>query len=161
MSIAILNILPWIVVPGGPGLSNNYLKFGLSNTLPDHRLHYYDVFGSPESSNKNPSIEDMANQIQEVADHLGLSEYGIINHSFGSLLTMRALMAARAQDRIKAVLMLNPAPFQSTRWKNVLDVISRKIPKPVLEKINSLSADEGDVLFRLIYPYYIGALWKN
>lgn len=151
-----INKIDWIVVPGGPGLSNSYLKHGLSNCVPNLKLHYYDVFGSPESSNKNPSIDDMVYQIQEAANNLGLAEYGIINHSFGSILTMRALMAEAAQESVKAVIMLNPAPFQSTRWRNVLEGISQKIPKPVLEKINGLSADEGDILFRLIYPYYIG-----
>ena len=73
-----MNDLKWIVVPGGPGLSNIYLKYPLERMTLDYDLIFYDMYGSPESQYKNLNIDAMVNQINQVAKEEGLSKYGLI-----------------------------------------------------------------------------------
>jgi len=149
-----LDKLNWIVVPGGPGLSNNYLKYGLEKAFSGCKLHFYHAFGAPESKNKNPSIDEMIGQIQSVADNAALDEYGLITHSFGNYLAMKAL----DNSNIKAIIMLNPAPFEFHAWKSALNNIVQSVSEPILKEIAALSkkTESGIELFRMLFPYYIG-----
>lgn len=151
-----LEKINWIVIGGGPGLSNNYLQYALEKIIAKDKMHFFAVAGSPESAEKDPSIQRMVNQISEVAKENGLQEYGLITHSFGNYLAMRAL--EKDQTPIQAVLMLNPIPFEFQAWQSALAELVRKVPEHVLDKIAALSLhpDQGAELFRIIYPYYIG-----
>jgi len=152
-----LDSLQWIVVPGGPGLSNIYLKYALDKMPISYKLNFYHMYGAPESNNKSPSIDNMIDQISQVADERDLSEYGLIPHSFGNYIALRGLQ--KNNGSIRAIIMLNPMPFEFHAWKSVLTRIEEKIPKPVLEELTSLSTSDdlstGMKLFRLLFPYYI------
>lgn len=150
--------LPWLVIPGGPGLSNKYLKHTLPKAFMGYNLHFYDAYGSPESEKKDVCIEEMVEQIkEEISDLKSSTGCGLITHSFGNYLALRLL--EQQDNRLKALIMLNPIPFVSTDWKVALNNIVKKIPLDVFEEIRSLSEqpDQGETFFRLIYPYYIGS----
>jgi pimeloyl-ACP methyl ester carboxylesterase len=151
-----LNNINWIAICGGPGLSNNYLQYGLRDIIPEDKLHFYNLAGSPESQDKDPTIVTMVQQIEQVAQEPGLQEYGLITHSFGNYLALRSL--ERNNRSIKVIIMINPMPFEFQMWKNALTEIGNKVPEDVLKKITELSQspNQGAELFRMIYPYYIG-----
>ena len=56
------NKIHWIVVPGGPGLSRQYLEKPLSTAFADEELIYYDPFGALESIHKDPTINEVVEQ---------------------------------------------------------------------------------------------------
>lgn len=152
-----LGELQWIVVPGGPGLSSSYLKYALEKIHFGCKLYFYDMYGSPESENNNPTLDEMVDQISHVASENKLGEYGLITHSFGNYLAIRA---QQKDKNIKAIIMLNPIPFNYQAWKSALTRIVEKVPESALKVIISLSESNdshaGAQLFRLIFPYYIG-----
>lgn len=150
-----LKKLDWIVVPGGPGLSNTYLEKALAKPFSSASLHYYHAIGSPEYVGESPKeINAMVNQIIQVAEGRALSDYGLITHSFGNYLAMRAL--EKGSNGIKAIIMISPMPFQFFLWKEALNEISQGVPKSVLKEIKKLTREKGDgsELFRVLFPYY-------
>lgn len=151
------DILQWLVIPGGPGMSNNYLQHTLPQAFTRYNLHFYDAYGAPESEKQNASIEEMIEQIEEkVSDFITNEGYGLIAHSFGSYLSLRMLEKNNIQ--LKAIIMVNPMPFTYEGWKVALENIVQKIPSNVLEEVTNLAqqSNTGKEIFRLIYPYYVG-----
>jgi len=146
--------IDWIVVPGGPGLSSKYLNYALPMLLKNYKLHFYNPLGSPESKNIDPNINELIEQINQVAYDNNFDCFGLITHSFGNYIGLRAL---EKNKKIKALIMLNPIPFKFSEWKNALSNIVKNIPKDVLEKINELAdkPESGAEIFKIIYPYYI------
>ena len=148
--------LDWIVVPGGPGLSANYLKYGLAKPLHDFKLHFYDPLGTPESPVTNiPKIDDLVQQIIETAEKNNLKNYGLITHSFGNYLALKALTEKKAP--ISALLMISPMPFTSKNWRLAIKHLLEKIPKTILDKMEELAQKPGNDLeiFELCLPYYM------
>ena len=87
-----LKTIEWIVVPGGPGISKSYLQTPLDSIFEGCKLHYYDPYGTYQANSSEPvTLTSLVTQIFEVADSLKLKNFGIIAHSFGTYLTLRAL----------------------------------------------------------------------
>lgn len=148
--------LDWIIVPGGPALSASYLKYGLEPFLSDLKLHFYDPLGTPEAPVANtPSIDDLVQQIIETAEKNNLKDYGLITHSFGNYLALKALTEKKTQ--ISALLMISPMPFTSKNWHRAIKHLLEKIPKPILDKMEELAQQSGNDLeiFELCLPYYM------
>ena len=142
---------------GGPGLSNEYLKFAFNECLDiDANLHFYCPYGAPGSPIDRPNLEQLIEQVPQIAYQKGLSHYGLIAHSFGSYVALRTL--ARVGDGIDALIMLNPIPYQYHHWQQALTNIQKRIPHSVLDRIAELSAHTtcSSEFFRLILPYYTG-----
>lgn len=150
-----LSNIKWLVVPGGPGLSSIYLKNSLPNIFRGFDLHFYEPYGSPGSVKKVPTLIEMVEQLENEAGQL--NDVGLITHSFGNYLALRAL--ERNHCNFKAIIMLNPIPFTYEKWKAALTRLLNQVPQPILHKINELSQNisDGSELFRLIYPFYVNS----
>lgn len=145
----------WIVIPGGPGLSASYLKIGLAEKFAAFKIHFYDPLGAPERTIDHvPTIDELVEEIFAVATEKSLERFGLITHSFGNYLAMRAI--ERNSKRISNVIMISPTPFTAKNWKLALQNIEAKIPGDILEKIKQLSSDRhnGSKIFELLFPYY-------
>ncbi len=156
-----LNTLQWLVVPGGPGLSNSYLKYAFEKMSIMVKTDFYDMYGSPESDNKNPSIAQMLDQVAQIINKNPTRECGLIAHSFGSYIALKAVQQRNLN--IKAIILLNPIPFELNKWKEALASISLKVPTQVINEIISLCKKKGEgadtvssALFAKLFPYYIG-----
>ena len=58
MRVAMIETIDWIVVPGGPGLSADYLRKPLERSFVDYALYFYAPLGSPGADNNtSPTIE--------------------------------------------------------------------------------------------------------
>jgi pimeloyl-ACP methyl ester carboxylesterase len=109
----------WLVIHGGHGLSKKYLEQGLKGVFPNYKLHYYDQFGSPESVIDHiPSIEEMVQQVFTVAAEKKLENFGLITHSFGNYIAVRALQTKN--HNISGVIMISPMPFIFQHWQEAL-----------------------------------------
>ena len=151
-----LKDIEWIVVPGGPGISKSYLQDPLDRIFEGYKLHYYEQYGSDMTgSGQSITLLNLVEQIYEVADHLRLKCFGIIAHSFGTYLALRALDLDKS--RIKAMIFLNPMPLTRPLWHQSLGKISTSVPSHEMARISELSAEvghDGSELFRLLLPYY-------
>lgn len=151
-----LKDIEWIVVPGGPGISKSYLEFPLDNIFDGFKLHYYDQYGTGDSSSQTGiTLQKLIMQIYEVADSLRLKKFGIIAHSFGTYLALRALDFNK--KRIQAMIFLNPMPLTRKDWHASLEKISSSVPTHEQERISTLSrggGEDGAELFKALLPYY-------
>lgn len=154
----LLNELDWIVIPGGPGLSKDYLKEPFDKVFANTniRLHYFEPYGSPGyENNQNVTIQDLIEQIFCFAQDSNIKEFGIIAHSFGTYLALRAV--EHRASKIKALILLSPMPLKYKDWQCSLSTIASRISPSVLDKLEkySLSSeDKGSDIFKLIFPYY-------
>ena len=146
----------WIVIPGGPGLSKQYLKEPLTQAFVNENLYFYDTLGSPELPSKELTIEAMVAQIFQVAKENNLEFFGLITHSFGNYLAMRLM--AETHHPVEAIIMLNPMPFRKDLYQNGINHINSRISESDLNDIQALSQKlvDGSSLFRKLYPYYVG-----
>ncbi|MBP9742849.1 MAG: hypothetical protein KBD37_05775 [Burkholderiales bacterium] len=155
MNIDKFEDINWIVVPGGPGLSKEYLKYGLSDAFFNFKLNYYNQLGSPESKcDKIPTIEAIVKELTNFATERFI-KFGIICHSFGSYLSIRAIENGLDKNLV-AMIMLSPMPLEYSQWIESLKAIKSKIPTEKLLEIQS-SEKAGMLdseIFLLYYPYY-------
>ncbi len=124
-------IKKWLVISGGPGLSNNYLKEYLSR-IDAEKFTFIDVLGSPESDTKKPSLNDIYLQLQEAYQKEDNSCCGIITHSFGNFLVLE--MINKNMINPLCLLMLNPIPLEFDKWQKSLSNISSKVTEKDLKK---------------------------
>jgi pimeloyl-ACP methyl ester carboxylesterase len=150
------NELNWIIIPGGPGLSADYLRIGFNNTFIGYNLHYYEPLASPANKTDHiPKIDELVAQIFTVADSYNLPQFGLITHSFGSYLALQAL--EKNKSRITSLIMVSPMPMLYKNWRQTMDAIIKKIPPAILMKILMLSkiGGNGSKIFELLFPYYV------
>ena len=104
---------------------------------------------------------ELVNQLFDVVELNRLRKFGLITHSFGNYLAMRAL--ERAGNNISAIIMISPMPFVFSHWKNALLQIEKNIPEMVLKRIQMLACDQtkGIEVFELIFPYYTSRFIEN
>ena len=154
-TLAVNSPCDWLVVPGGPGLSNQYLKVGLAPFFPARRLFFYEALGTPDyTGDKTMSLEHSISQLaQAVADHQ-LQAYGLITHSFGNYLALEALVRQSIQPQ--AILMLSPMPLTFNAWFLALSALQNKMPDTAADEIQRLSQkpDQGVALFHYLLPFY-------
>ncbi|MCW5589379.1 MAG: hypothetical protein KIT27_06905 [Legionellales bacterium] len=152
-----LKSVDWIVIPGGPGMSSNYLKIGLEPLNSTCKLHFYDVYGAPESAKRTGiTINDLVKQVTDVANNLGLKKYGLITHSFSNYIALRIL--EQKDHNVSALLMLSPMPLEMSEWEKCIKTLGTRFTPKVLEKCEKpeLSAhDNGVELFNDLMPFYI------
>jgi pimeloyl-ACP methyl ester carboxylesterase len=151
------NKMPWLVIPGGPGLSNSYLQKGLSTINETFNLKFYDLLGSPESNEKKPTLKQCIEQTLSEINQTSQNSVGLITHSFGSFLALQALKN-NSLHNVKAIIMLNPAPFDDNTWRHHLQQLSAQIPEDTFKKMSELTASDdpqaGAIIFKLLYPFY-------
>jgi pimeloyl-ACP methyl ester carboxylesterase len=147
--------LGWIVIPGGPGLSADYLKVGLSHCLAGQKWHFYDPPGSPSLGEQSiPSLRSLVSGIFQFAKERQLTRYGLITHSFGNYLAMRAL--ERSENKVCALVMISPMSFAFTDWQKALAQIASGVPQSILNKIHQLTENKktDPDIFNALLPYY-------
>ena len=148
-----MNEIKWIAVPGGPGLSKDYLEIGLQQTIPDWPLTFYEPLGSAKLKSKPfPSIQDMVTQINSVATDNKLKQYGLVAHSFGSYLAIKACLAF--PEQVKAMIFIGPMPLTFTAWRNAQQAMQERLPETILQQLSQQKINSNQ-LFKALLPYYM------
>lgn len=147
--------LDWIVIPGGPGLPEDYLKQSFDKILGNHEsIHYYTPYGSPKCNKSNVELDELVQQILDVAKERELKYFGLIGHSFGTYLALRAL--DNYAKYIRALLFISPMPLRYSDWRqSIQNVINKITPND-----NSLIAkytleNKTSEVLKLLFPYYV------
>ena len=79
---------PLIVLHGGPGLDHSMFRPYLDPLAEDVRLIYMDERGQGRSDRVDPqtlSLEVFAQDVDRLADTLGLERFALLGHSFGAI----------------------------------------------------------------------------
>jgi proline iminopeptidase len=82
---------PLFVIHGGPGLDHTELSPWLDNLSDTFRLLYIDLRGQGRSQRVDPAtltLSRFALDITRLAEVLGLREYAVLGHSFGSFVAL-------------------------------------------------------------------------
>ncbi len=123
--------VPVMVVHGGPGSSHNYL-LPLTELLPGHPIIYYDQLDCGLSDKINDPtlwvIPRFVNEIECVRKHLGLEQFILLGHSFG---TIFALDYALNYNRyLKGLILASPLisiEIFSRHMKKILSTYPERI----------------------------------
>ena len=92
---------PLIVLHGGPGLDHTMFRPYLDPLAEDVRLIYMDERGQGRSDRVDPqtlSLEVFAQDVDRLADTLGLERFALLGHSFGAIVaTLHAIELGTAE----------------------------------------------------------------
>lgn len=83
---------PVIVLHGGPGLDHTHMSPWLDPLADAFRLLYVDERGQGRSDRVDPaplSLDTFANDVDLLADALGLDGFALLGHSFGAIVATR------------------------------------------------------------------------
>ena len=83
---------PVIVLHGGPGLDHTHMSPWLDPLADEVRLLYVDERGQGRSDRVDPaslSLDSFANDVDLLADALGLDGFALLGHSFGAIVATR------------------------------------------------------------------------
>lgn len=83
---------PLFVLHGGPGLDHHAFGSYLDDLSQDYQLIFVDLRGQGKSKDvdfKTLTTKRMAQDIVEIAKHLGYGEYGLVGHSFGAFVALQ------------------------------------------------------------------------
>ena len=84
---------PLIVLHGGPGLDHTMFADYLDPLTGDHRLILVDQRSQGRSDRSDPTtwtLAQMARDVVDLAQSLGLDKYAVLGHSYGALVTLHA-----------------------------------------------------------------------
>jgi pimeloyl-ACP methyl ester carboxylesterase len=86
---------PVIVLHGGPGLDHTHMSPWLDALADEFRLLYVDERGQGRSDRVDPaslSLDSLANDVDLLAEKLGLDGFALLGHSFGAIVaTLHAI----------------------------------------------------------------------
>lgn len=116
--------IPLIVVHGGPGLDQEYLKPQLLHLAANYRLIFYDQRGSGKSlktpiDEKHIHIDQFVEDLEALRKSLGLEKFIIMGHSWGGLLAMQ--YASAHQDHLLGLILVNSVSADYKGQKAFMD----------------------------------------
>ena len=142
---------PLVVVPGGPRFGFAHLRPALDVLANGREVIYYDERGSGSSAVGDPASVSTAGTLSDLdafLDGLALEQVAFAGHSLAA--HMAALYAATRPDRVRALVLLNPAPPFAAEHREQFgkEMTSRRTPEDAdeLERIKaSAEYEAGDV----------------
>uniref|UniRef100_A0A7S3XPS5 AB hydrolase-1 domain-containing protein n=1 Tax=Heterosigma akashiwo TaxID=2829 RepID=A0A7S3XPS5_HETAK len=95
---------PLIVLPGGPGLSHDYLETLEAVSQTQRRVVLFDPLGTGQSGPRPPaaasagSPRSLLDQLNRVISELGLKEYHLFAHGYSSVVALEKLKQLSTQE---------------------------------------------------------------
>jgi proline iminopeptidase len=142
---------PLVVIPGGPRFGFAHVRPALDVLANGRELIYFDERGSGSSPAGDPASISTAGTLSDLdafLDGLELEQVALAGHSLAA--HMVALYAATRSERVRALVLLNPAPPFAPEHREQFgnEMTSRRTPEDAdeLERIKASSEYEaGDV----------------
>jgi proline iminopeptidase len=100
-----------VVLHGGPGLGNAYLRPALDRLADEFRVVYWDQRGSgatPVGDETRMNLRGAVDDLRAFLDGLGIERANLLGHSYGA--DLAALFAAHQPDRVGSLVLANPGP---------------------------------------------------
>lgn len=157
--------IPIIVLHGGPGLDQGYLRPQLLTLAANHKLIFYDQRGSGRSldtllDEKHINIHQFVEDLERLRKSLCLDKFVLMGHSWGGLLGMQ--YAIEHQDHLLGLILLNTAPADYKGQKAFLEEFEARTKnihselKPLFayDDFKKLDAIQISTLYRKLFSVY-------
>ncbi len=130
-----------VVVHGGPGLAHDYLYEPFKQLSDNYKLIFYDQRGcgkSEEIKKDQPaSMVTMIEDLDGVRKEFGLEKMNLVGQSWGALIAINYVL--KYPDRVKNLVLLEPAPGSSEYLQQVQQTIMKRLSKKELERLTEIS----------------------
>lgn len=150
-----------VVLPGGPGFDQGYLRPGLIDLAADAQVVFVDLRGQGRSSPvsaESCSLEQMADDVAAFCNELGIERPVLFGHSAGGFV---ALQLALRQPTLPAGLILchttpTLAPLPDPRPPAGLAERAGAEAAAVAVRLfgGDFSSETGEAFQRLVFPRY-------
>jgi proline iminopeptidase len=157
-----------VVLHGGPGFDQGYLRPGLAPLADVAQLVFLDLRGQGRSSRvpvETCTLEQMAEDVEAVCAQLGLGKVAVLGHSAGGFVALE--LATRHPTRLTRLVLCDTAP--------TLAPVPDEDPPPGLADRSSpeavaaaerlfggdFSQESVDAFGQLVAPFYAGPDHEN
>lgn len=128
---------PVLIINGGPGMNSNGFEELAELLSENNKIIIYDQRGTggskmPHINRSNMTIDLMAQDIEDLREHLGFEEWTILGHSFGGILAYE--YAAKYPDRVRAMIQSHSGGMRID-LRNEFDV-REKLTRSQLDSLN-------------------------
>lgn len=155
---------PWIVIHGGPGLTQDYLIPQMYELAKNNLVIFYDQRGCGKSTvdiNANTiTLESFVNDIEAIRQAFNLDKISILGHSWGGFLAMKYTIAH--PEHVDKLILSNSAPATSEGYALFGQEYMRRM-SPYQKELEKISSSQGfrdgntcvmEQFYRLIFRQY-------
>ena len=152
-----------LLLHGGPGFNHDYFEC-FESFLPEAgiEMYYYDQLGCANSDQPDDTslwnLERYLEEVEEVRQGLGLTDFVLLGHSWGGMLTIEYALKHQHDGHLKGIVISNMvASIESflacaAKWKATL-------PANLLKEVEKIES-EGDwknpeyerIMMEVLYP---------
>ena len=152
-----------LLLHGGPGFSHDYLQ-AMESFLPEagFTMYFYDQLGCGNSDRPDDSslwnLDRYLVEVEEVRAGLGLTDFVLLGHSWGGMLTMEYTLKHQADGHLKGIVISNMVAsidsFLATaaKWKDTLTPASRKTVDAIEAAGDYDNPDYERIMMEELYP---------
>jgi len=122
---------PLLLLHGGPGVPSYYLN-PMASLSDERPVIFIDQLGCGRSDRITDTslmtIESYVNQLKQIHDALGLKDYYLFGHSWGTILAVEYYFAH--PEGLKALILSGPA-LDIPRWSKDADTLIATLPDSI------------------------------
>ena len=155
-----------LLLHGGPGWTHDYMQV-MEAFLPEagFEMYWYDQLGCGNSD--KPDDESLWNlerylvELEEVRAGLGLTDFVLVGHSWGGMLTMEYTLKHQKDGHLKGIVISNMVAsidsFLKTAavWKDTLGPASRKTVDQIETEGDWENPEYERIMMEELYPKMI------
>lgn len=150
------NNTPLILLHGGPGFTSYYLN-PMDELSKERPVIFFDQLGCGRSDREIDTtlmtIEAYVEQLEALRISLGVKEFYLYGHSWGSMLGMDYYM--KYPTNIKALIMASPV-LSASKWLEDAEKLIATLPDSLQKTLNT-SEDYGSPE----YEHAVNVYWEN
>lgn len=152
-----------LLLHGGPGFNHDYFD-AMESFLPEAgiEMYYYDQLGCGNSDvPDDPSLWNLARyleEVEEVRHGLGLTDFVMLGHSWGGMLTIEYALKHQQDGHLKAVVISNMVASIDSflvcagKWKKTLSPETLKVVEKIEAEEDWENPEYERVMMEELYP---------
>ncbi len=136
-----------LVLHGWPGTDHAYLRPGLDRLGDRLRLVYYDHRGhgrSDRDATELVSLEQLADDADALADHLGAAQVFVVGHAHGASVALE--LALRHPERVAGLILVAATPGDLGTGESLMDSMDTMPTPPEVEVLQRVPPGSDDEL---------------
>lgn len=130
-----------VIVHGGPGLAHDYLFEPFKHLSDNYKLIFFDQRGCGRSEEfkdgQTVTMETMVEDLEGIRKEFALEKMNLVGQSWGALIAINYVL--KNPDRVKNLILLEPAPGSSEYLQQVQQTIMNRLSKEELERLTRIS----------------------
>jgi proline iminopeptidase len=148
---------PGLVLHGGLGIDHSLYRATLPAIVPTLRLVFFDQRGNGRSGRppiETLTIEQLADDVAGLADHLGLDQFLVFGHSYGGFVAQE--FGIRHPERVAGLVLVGTTPGQLGSDETADEYQGPTPPAELITLLNSEPETDADwaAMWRAAFPYF-------